>query len=500
MEHMEIDDLQIETLEKCLRCLNTLTDSYKLIFDKSGKEMQLQTLLSKYLDLDIKESYDEFQAICNNCLNELIDIYDLKSRLIKENSPTLWVPAATIFVPTTTTTISTVITKPITNQLTNISNIGINQIQQQQQQNNSITVEEIEIKHEIDETNDIVDQLNEEIIKSMQEISGNESKKTTINESNNLIDSVISFDDITIKTEKDDYDDYNDNNTNTNSNTHNFDEDDETQSDDFFGFDDNVIYKLEDLDGDVIAERNEFVENENISSIFDLSNEKSDNSNNIISTPVRDSYLTALLNRLHLPNTTKITFVNGGYGIKNPQDGIDHEIDDLFEHVETDSDSFICKKCSKKFTLKRLLKRHLKCHSEVKRYLCIICGKGFNDTFDLKRHTRVHTGVRPYKCDIDNCGKSFTQRCSLESHCLKVHGVGFGYGYKERRVKTYVCEECGHTTGNAEEHCLHLIENHPHSDTLNKLHDKRHFHFKDSRIPFQMHASAFKDEQEKRKK
>lgn len=89
--------------------------------------------------------------------------------------------------------------------------------------------------------------------------------------------------------------------------------------------------------------------------------------------------------------------------------------------------------CSKSFSLQRLLNRHMKCHSDIKRYLCTFCGKGFNDTFDLKRHTRTHTGVRPYKCNL--CEKSFTQRCSLESHCLKVHGVQHQYAYKERRTK-----------------------------------------------------------------
>lgn len=42
-------------------------------------------------------------------------------------------------------------------------------------------------------------------------------------------------------------------------------------------------------------------------------------------------------------------------------------------------------------------------------------------------------GVRPYKCD--QCEKSFTQRCSLESHLKKVHGTQHHYGYKERRSK-----------------------------------------------------------------
>ena len=41
--------------------------------------------------------------------------------------------------------------------------------------------------------------------------------------------------------------------------------------------------------------------------------------------------------------------------------------------------------------------------------------------------------MRPYRCNL--CEKSFTQRCSLESHCLKVHGVSHQYDYKQRRSK-----------------------------------------------------------------
>ena len=154
--------------------------------------------------------------------------------------------------------------------------------------------------------------------------------------------------------------------------------------------------------------------------------------------------------------------INGGHGIKNPLalDLPARPEPEKAEPVRAEEDGkFKCKVCQKGFSLQRLLNRHMKCHSDVKRYLCTFCGKGFNDTFDLKRHTRTHTGeyeilfanwpdsqsalfisftfnfsgVRPYKCNL--CEKSFTQRCSLESHCLKVHGVAHQYDYKQRRSK-----------------------------------------------------------------
>ncbi|XP_037795527.1 transcriptional regulator ovo-like [Penaeus monodon] len=191
-----------------------------------------------------------------------------------------------------------------------------------------------------------------------------------------------------------------------------------------------------------------------------------------------------LQQRLGLPEDTPLEFVNGGHGIKNPlAPSTDTTRQDVNEKlpppvIEDDSSKFVCRVCSKTFSLQRLLNRHMKCHSDVKRYLCTFCGKGFNDTFDLKRHTRTHTGVRPYKCNL--CEKSFTQRCSLESHCLKVHGVQHSYAYKERRSKVYVCEECGHTTGEPECHYLHLKDNHPYSPALLKFYDKRHFKFNNS--------------------
>lgn len=83
--------------------------------------------------------------------------------------------------------------------------------------------------------------------------------------------------------------------------------------------------------------------------------------------------------------------------------------------------------------------------------------------------------MKPYACG--ECDRSFTQRCSLESHCRKVHSMDISYAYKQRRNKIYVCEECGHSTADASKHFLHLRENHPNNPALMKCHDRRQFKF-----------------------
>lgn len=70
-------------------------------------------------------------------------------------------------------------------------------------------------------------------------------------------------------------------------------------------------------------------------------------------------------------------------------------------------------------------------------------------------------GVRPFKCTV--CEKAFTQRCSLEAHLKKVHGVFQQYAYKERRDKLYVCEECGLTAQTQDSLHSHIQVKHPNS-------------------------------------
>ena len=90
----------------------------------------------------------------------------------------------------------------------------------------------------------------------------------------------------------------------------------------------------------------------------------------------------------------------------------------------------------------------------------------------------IRPGVKPFKCA--HCDKAFTQRCSLESHERKLHGIESRFAYKQRRDKTYVCEECGNATYSPELHYQHLKLFHPDSPALKRTHDRRLFKFPSS--------------------
>merc|ERR1712117_432747 len=81
-----------------------------------------------------------------------------------------------------------------------------------------------------------------------------------------------------------------------------------------------------------------------------------------------------LQQRLGIPPDAPVELINGGFGIKNP---MATETPELLRaekmpplRPETDPSKLGCRICGKLFTLQRLLNRHLKCHSDIKRYLC----------------------------------------------------------------------------------------------------------------------------------
>ncbi|XP_062588771.1 zinc finger protein 665-like [Saccostrea cucullata] len=92
-----------------------------------------------------------------------------------------------------------------------------------------------------------------------------------------------------------------------------------------------------------------------------------------------------------------------------------------------------CVECSKEYSSKRALNRHIKTVHDVMKYNCDICEKVFSSKETMYHHRRgIHSDSKPYKCQ--QCDATFSFNHSLRLHILKHSGA-----------RPFKCKECNKT-------------------------------------------------------
>lgn len=117
---------------------------------------------------------------------------------------------------------------------------------------------------------------------------------------------------------------------------------------------------------------------------------------------------------------------------------MDHHIKSVHEKLKP----FKCSYCAKTFTAKSTKRVHELSHTGDFPFICNFCGKGFRRSNQLKIHLDIHTTIPELLCPI--CKRSQSSKADLENH-LKIHS--------DKRVQCTIC-------GKFFSRNFHLIDHH----------------------------------------
>ncbi|KAJ8665016.1 hypothetical protein QAD02_006678 [Eretmocerus hayati] len=91
---------------------------------------------------------------------------------------------------------------------------------------------------------------------------------------------------------------------------------------------------------------------------------------------------------------------------------------------------FPCKICGKSLKTESTLQIHLNLHMGENKFLCKVCDKSLATKGGFRRHMMKHTGTEPYSCNV--CGKRYAGKIDFENHVRSHSGE-----------KPFACEVCG---------------------------------------------------------
>ena len=97
-----------------------------------------------------------------------------------------------------------------------------------------------------------------------------------------------------------------------------------------------------------------------------------------------------------------------------------------------DSKELKCNICSKVFSSKFNLRRHIRTHTGEKPFACKVCDKKFALKCYLTLHEAIHSEVKPFKCTICPDPRFFKTKSGLNHHMV--------YHYEPK----YSCRFCSH--------------------------------------------------------
>ena len=131
-------------------------------------------------------------------------------------------------------------------------------------------------------------------------------------------------------------------------------------------------------------------------------------------------------------------------GLQNHMKGHDNEVNDNSMNSFTNTDpmveetnNFFCQYCTKCFINEHNLNIHLSTHLIDGQYVChhYNCGQRFDDKRDLKNHRKRHTKrtEKKYICDFPGCDVAFDRPSRVEAHKILRHT-------EERHFE---CQTCG---------------------------------------------------------